>query len=310
SILLQLGQAVTHGLWLIYSTIMRLLRNPQPAITLKDPEVKYALRLIDKEEVSHDTRRFRFALPSIDHVLGLPVGQHIYLSARIDGALVIRPYTPVSSDDDKGFVDLVVKVYFRSVHPKFPDGGKMSQYLDSLKIGDTIDFRGPSGLLVYNGKGKADQKIKFIQSKFSIRPEKKAEPVTKKVKYVGMIAGGTGITPMLQIIQAIMKDKDDPTVCQLLFANQTEKDILLRSQLEEIQVQNPGRFKCWYTLDRAPENWDYSQGFVNQEMIRDHLPPPQNDTLILMCGPPPMIQYACLPNLDKLGYTKDMRFSF
>lgn len=39
-----------------------------------------------------------------------PTGQHIYLSARIDGNLVIRPYTPVSSDDDKGFVDLVIKV--------------------------------------------------------------------------------------------------------------------------------------------------------------------------------------------------------
>lgn len=37
-------------------------------------------------------------------------GQHIYLSARINGNLVVRPYTPVSSDDDKGFVDLVVKV--------------------------------------------------------------------------------------------------------------------------------------------------------------------------------------------------------
>ncbi|KAL0625473.1 NADH-cytochrome b5 reductase 3 [Plecturocebus cupreus] len=60
--------------------------------------------------ISHDTRRFRFALPSPQHILGLPVGQHIYLSARIDGNLVIRPYTPVSSDDDKGFVDLVIKV--------------------------------------------------------------------------------------------------------------------------------------------------------------------------------------------------------
>lgn len=42
-----------------------------------------------------------------------PTGQHIYLSARVDGNLVIRPYTPVSSDDDKGFVDLVIKVRFR-----------------------------------------------------------------------------------------------------------------------------------------------------------------------------------------------------
>jgi ferredoxin-NADP reductase len=36
--------------------------------------------------------------------------QHIYLTARIDGQLVIRPYTPVSSDDDKGYMDLVIKV--------------------------------------------------------------------------------------------------------------------------------------------------------------------------------------------------------
>ena len=40
----------------------------------------------------------------------MSLGQHIYLTARIDGQLVIRPYTPVSSDDDKGFMDLVVKV--------------------------------------------------------------------------------------------------------------------------------------------------------------------------------------------------------
>ncbi|NXU58124.1 NB5R3 reductase, partial [Turnix velox] len=264
------------------------------------------------QEVSHDTRRFRFVLPSKDHILGLPIGQHIYLSARIDGALVVRPYTPVSSDDDKGFVDLVVKIYFKGIHPKFPHGGKMSQYLDSLKTGDTIDFRGPSGLLAWFPAffNVFHHTLSLSLGKFAIRPEKKAEPVIKTVKYVGMIAGGTGITPMLQIIRAIMKDKDDPTICHLLFANQTEKDILLRSELEEIQIQNPSRFKCWYTLDRAPENWDYSQGFVNQDMIRDHLPPPQNDVLVLMCGPPPMIQYACIPNLDKLGYTKDMRFSF
>uniref|UniRef100_A0A8D0LAY9 NADH-cytochrome b5 reductase n=1 Tax=Sphenodon punctatus TaxID=8508 RepID=A0A8D0LAY9_SPHPU len=297
--LLQLGGIVVYPLWIVYSLIMRLFRKPQPAITLENPDVKYPLRLIDKEEISHDTRKFRFALPSREHILGLPIGQHIYLSARIDGNLVIRPYTPVSSDDDQGYVDLVVKIYFRGVHPKFPDGGKMSQYLESLKTEDTIDFRGPSGLLVYKGKGT-----------FAIRPDKKSEPVIRKVKYVGMIAGGTGITPMLQFIRAVMKDKDDPTVCQLLFANQTEKDILLRPELEEVQAQHSDRFKLWYTLDRAPENWEYSKGFVNQDMIKEHMPPPQDDVLILMCGPPPMIQYACIPNLEKLGYTTDMRFAY
>lgn len=39
------------------------------------------------------------------------------------------------------------------MNPKFPEGGKMSQYLDDMKIGDVIDFRGPNGLLVYKGSG-------------------------------------------------------------------------------------------------------------------------------------------------------------
>uniref|UniRef100_A0A452V3M3 cytochrome-b5 reductase n=1 Tax=Ursus maritimus TaxID=29073 RepID=A0A452V3M3_URSMA len=247
----KLGHVVLSPVWFLYNLLMKLFQRSTPAITLESPDVKYPLRLIDKEVISHDTRRFRFALPSPQHILGLPVGQHIYLSARIDGNLVIRPYTPVSSDDDKGFVDLVIKVYFKDTHPKFPAGGKMSQYLESMKIGDTIEFRGPNGLLVYQGKG---------------------------------------ITPMLQVIRAIMKDPHDPTVCHLLFANQTEKDILLRPELEELRNEHSARFKLWYTVDRAPEAWDYSQGFVNEEMIRDHLPPPEEEPLILMCGPPPMIQ--------------------
>lgn len=59
-----------------------------------------------------------------------------------------------------------------------------------------------------------------------------------------------------------------------------------------------------------PAAWDYSQGFVNEEMIRDHLPPPEEEPLILMCGPPPMIQYACLPNLDRVGHPKERCFAF
>lgn len=271
-------------------------KNP---VTLQNPEVKYPLKLIDREEVSHDTRRFRFALPSMDHILGLPVGQHIYLSARIDGSLVIRPYTPVSSDDDKGYMDLVIKVYFKDVNPKFPAGGKMSQYLNNMEIGDYIDVRGPSGLLVYDGCGQ-----------FKIRADKKSEPKTVTAKRVGMIAGGTGITPMLQLARHVLKDENDKTELALLFANQTEDDILLRPELEDIQQTYGDRFKLWFTLDRPPADWKYSSGFVNDTMIKEHLPPPGEGTLILMCGPPPMINFACLPNLDKLGYTSDMRFSY
>uniref|UniRef100_A0A8C4Q4F1 NADH-cytochrome b5 reductase n=1 Tax=Eptatretus burgeri TaxID=7764 RepID=A0A8C4Q4F1_EPTBU len=282
-------------------TIRHLLK-PRPTknpATLQDPSVKYPLRLVDKEIISHDTRRFRFALPSMQHVLGLPVGQHVYLTEKIDGSLAIRPYTPVSSNEDLGFVDLVVKVYFKNSHPKFPEGGKMSQYLDSMKIGDTIDFRGPNGLLVYQGKGK-----------FAIQPDKKSKAKIVVAQHVAMIAGGTGITPMLQLIRHIVADPGDKTKCSLLFANQTEQDILLRGELEELASSHPDLFHLWLTLDRPPEDWEYSKGFVNADMIKEHLPKPGPGVLVLMCGPPPMIQYACLPNLEKVGFTLDSCFTF
>lgn len=78
--------------------------------TLGDPKVPRQLELIEKEHLTHDVRRFRFALPSASHVLGIELGHHIKLSARINGENVARPYTPTSSIDDTGFFDLVMKV--------------------------------------------------------------------------------------------------------------------------------------------------------------------------------------------------------
>lgn len=97
------------GATTLFFMLKWLTKRKQPKL-LEDPEVKYEVKLIEREEISHDTRRFRFELPSLEHVLGLPIGQHIYLTAKVNGNLVIRPYTPVSSDDDKGYFDLVIKV--------------------------------------------------------------------------------------------------------------------------------------------------------------------------------------------------------
>ena len=56
--------------------------------------------------------------------------------------------------------------------------------------------------------------------------------------------------------------------------------------------------------------WAYSTGFINDTMIDGHLPKASSETQILMCGPPPMIQFACIPNLEKLGFTSEMYFAF
>ncbi|CAF2706729.1 unnamed protein product [Rotaria sp. Silwood2] len=266
-------------------------------ITLKNPDVKYTFSLSHKENISHDTRLFRFQLPSPKHVLGLPIGQHIYLTAHINGELVKRPYTPTTSDDNQGYFDLVIKVYSH---------GKMTQYLDKFSIGQTIEVSGPSGNLIYKDNGL-----------FDIRPRKPDPFVTRRIHRLGLIAGGTGITPMYQILNEILKEQTSivpggrvDIKIWLLFANQTEQDILLRDELELLAASNSDRFKIWYTIDRESEEWKYSKGFINEDMLREHMPPPGDDVLICICGPPPMIKFACVPNLDKLGYTESMRFTF
>jgi hypothetical protein len=116
---------------------------------LQGDKVKLKVPLVEKESISHDVRRFRFALPTPQHTLGLPLGKHVHVSAEINGEIEVRAYTPVTNTSVQGYFDLVVKVYFKDVHPKFPGGGKMSQYLDALPLGATIDIRGPSGLLLH-----------------------------------------------------------------------------------------------------------------------------------------------------------------
>ncbi|XP_060223786.1 NADH-cytochrome b5 reductase 2 isoform X2 [Meriones unguiculatus] len=224
---------------------------------------------------------------------------YIHLLAQINNELVIRAYTPVSSDDDKGFVDLIIKIYFKNVHPKYPEGGKMTQYLENMKIGDTILFRGPTGRLFYDEPGT-----------LSVKKDKMSEPEKKLVHHLGMIAGGTGITPMLQLIRHITNNSSDGTKMSLLFANQTEEDILLRKELEKNTTTHPDQFNLWYTLDRPPDGWKYSSGFVTADMIKEHLPPPGEAILILVCGPPALIQEAAHPSLQQLGYTKDMFFTY
>lgn len=145
---------------------------------LLDPNDKYALPLIRKQKISHDSYLFRFGLPTENHVLGLPIGQHVHLVATIDGTVVVRAYTPVSSDDDVGHVELVIKVYHRDVNPRFPEGGKMSQHINSLELGDTIFFKGPIGKLKYFGNGN-----------FAIKQSRHEPPGPVHAKTINLIAG-------------------------------------------------------------------------------------------------------------------------
>mmetsp|Transcript_30195 Transcript_30195/g.85278 ORF Transcript_30195/g.85278 Transcript_30195/m.85278 type:complete len:298 (-) Transcript_30195:16-909(-) len=239
-----------------------------------DPETYQDLLLAERKDLTHNTRWFRFALPKEDMALGLPVGQHISLQLRNkDGKEVARSYTPVSGEDQLGFVDFVIKIY-----PQ----GEMTPLLDALVVGDKVGFRGPKGKMEY----KRDMK-----------------------SAIGMIAGGTGITPMYQVLKAALEDEQDRTQFHLIFANVTADDILLKEELDAMVGAATGRLSVFYVLNECPPGWEGGQGFVTEEMIKQHLPAPAEDIMVCRCGPPPM-NAAMRKLLDGLGYPREAQFQF
>lgn len=269
----------------IYSNLAPITEAAPLRNVALNPRVKIPCKLIEKVSLSHDVRRFRFGLPSQDQVLGLPVGKHIFLCANVDEKLCMRAYTPSSTVDEVGYFDLVVKIYFRDQHPKFPNGGVMSQHLDSLDIGSVVEVKGPLGHIEYLGKGN-----------FTVHGK------PKYAKKLAMIAGGTGITPIYQVMQAILRDPEDGTEMHVVYANRTEEDILLREELDKWADEFRDKVKVWYVVEKGSEGWQYDTGFITEKILREHVPAVGDDVLALTCGPPPMIQFAVQPNLDKMGY--------
>ncbi|KAG0709050.1 NADH-cytochrome b5 reductase [Suillus ampliporus] len=230
-----------------------------------NPQVWQEFSLKEKVVISPNTAIYRFALPHPQDVLGLPIGQHISVSAEINGKDIMRSYTPTSSDDDLGHFDLLIKSY---------EKGNISRYVSLLKIGDKVRIRGPKGAFKYT-------------------PTLSSE--------IGMIAGGTGITPMLQIIRAALKNPEDKTKLSLIYANVNFEDILLKKELDALAANHPNRFKVYYLLNNAPQGWTGGVGFVSKDQIETHMPSSSHDIRVLMCGPPPMMA-AMKKHLAELNY--------
>ncbi|KAK0198667.1 NADH-cytochrome b5 reductase [Armillaria mellea] len=236
------------------SPVASFASQPPGRSKVLDPSTWQEFPLVKKTQVSPNTAVYRFSLPHPNDILGLPIGQHISISAEINGKDIMRSYTPVSSDDDRGHFELLIKSY---------EKGNISRHFATLKIGDTIRVKGPRGQFTYT-------------------PD--------LVAHIGMIAGGTGITPMIQIIRAALKNPADRTVLSLIYANVNHEDILCKKELDDLQAQHPRtRFKVYYVLNNPPTTWSGGVGFVSKDQIAEHLPGPELHSKVLMCGPPPMI---------------------
>ncbi|CAE1316903.1 E1.6.2.2 [Acanthosepion pharaonis] len=143
---------------------------------------------------------FFLSLSSLLHFqsLNIQAGQHIILRAYIKGKAINRQYTPINLICSKGYFELLIKIY--------PDG-VMSQYLQTMKPGIEVEFRGPFGQF------SMQQIVKFPR--------------------LFLLAAGTGIAPLSCVIESILDNEDDETFVHLLFACRYYGDILMKEELHD-----------------------------------------------------------------------------
>ena len=235
-----------------------------PAGVLKQSEYM-GFKLRHREECSDGIYKFVFDLPTQYSILGLPIGQHVAVKGIIDEHTVVRSYTPISNNRDLGRLELLIRVY---------PGGQIGNYLKDLKLGEQVQIRGPKGAMKYR-RGTS--------------------------KSIGMIGGGTGITPLYQLIRAICEDPNDNTQVTLIYGNRSESDIMLKDKLDGYARTASHKFKVHYVLDQPGPEWKGGRGHVTKELLSETMPKASPDSKMLLCGPPGMVN-AMKKNLVELGF--------
>ncbi|KAF7713171.1 Uncharacterized protein PECH_001714 [Penicillium ucsense] len=210
------------------------MSNLHPAPGILPTKGFKALPVIAKDFFAPNVYRLVFQLPHPHDVTGLPFGQHVAIKANFDGQFVSRSYTPRSNNLELSRLGLVVKHY--------EDGLLTGEYVTKLEVGDKVLFRGPKGSTRYkNGLGKN----------------------------LGMIAGGTGIAPMCQLIRVICEDEIDTTEISPIYANRKEEGILLRTEPEAYVEASPRTLRVWYVLDHPQQKRQYGNGYMTPAVMRE-----------------------------------------
>ncbi|XP_071073529.1 NADH-cytochrome b5 reductase-like isoform X2 [Dasypus novemcinctus] len=160
------------------------------------PDTFLAFSISAVERLTKDTYWVRFTLPG-NSQLGLQPGQHLILRGTVDDLEIQRAYTPISPANAKGYFEVLIKCY---------QTGLMSRCVESWRAGDTAFWRGPFGGFLY-------------------KPNQFGELL--------MLAAGTGLAPMVSILQSITDNADDETFVTLVGCFKTFEGIYLKTFLQE-----------------------------------------------------------------------------
>ncbi|CDR39360.1 CYFA0S03e02498g1_1 [Cyberlindnera fabianii] len=259
----------------------------EPSVAFKNKDEWINLKLAKFEDVSPDARKFTFAFESPDQKSGLITASCVFFKYVTEkGNNVVRPYTPVSDTEQTGTIEFVIKKY---------ETGKMGNHLFGLKENDTIAVKGPI-------------------VKWPLKPN--------EFEKVTLIGGGSGITPLYQLLHQITKDPQEKTKVHLVYGNKTANDILLKKELDEIASKHSDRVQVTYFLDKEDSSVKAETGYITKEWLKANIPGADAKHHVFVCGPPPLYkavsgekvsptdQGEVTGALADLGFTKEHVFKF
>lgn len=204
---------------------------------------------------------------------GNDAGQHVDLRLTAeDGYQATRAYSLASSGDGHTVTLAVDRV----------DDGEVSPFLvDAAEVGDALEVHGPLG------------------GWFVWRPTGSTRPVQ-------LIAGGSGIVPLLAMV-AEHAAVDDPQPFRMLYAVRTPDDVFFREELQAARSASaPFALELVYSR-RAPAGSDVPAGRLTRDALAAAVLPPDAGALVYVCGSTPFVEQV-LTWLGELGHdVQDVR---
>ncbi len=185
-------------------------------------------------------------------------GQFLTLIIPVDGKEVRRSYSLCSSPLTEAHPAVTVKRVA---------SGSVSNYLnDTLKPGNKVRVMEPMGNFTTN---------------LDVANE----------RHVVMFGGGSGITPLMSLIKALLHVEPKSQV-SLIYANRHKESIIFRQQLHDLQAQHPERFQVRHVLEDASAEIECQPGMISAALLPDLLSnlafhEPVSDYFI--CGPQGMM---------------------
>jgi len=211
------------------------------------------LQLVRVERQTRDCVSLRFRTPE-GQSLGARPGQFLTFDWLLDGQKLKRSFSISSSPSHRAFVEITVKQHA---------AGQVSKFLNQgVALGLTVEARGPFGKFVFD------------------------ERVHQKVV---LLAGGSGITPMISILR-YMDDLSLRTDVTLLYSVKTRADIIFAAELDLLATRLPN-LRCVLVLTEPDEQWQGAKGRMSREMIVQHVPDLADRTFFL-CGPQAFMEHV------------------